>query len=241
MTMLNQRKIALAQLDPAQVVGHIDETYWFHKSGNTCPRTGRTFDSVKELVLFIEHKFGIAEYNSWLIRKEGEQAIAALKVKKAEEDRLEKLEQIRRRKEEQRRELLANSLPVRAVHGHPLLLDLTKQTATGVDTPLYQVAGGPGIKITKNDRWKEAFYDDMRLFLEGQPQEVAIQFLKDFLYLKVDEQDKNSSLLVINATNYKKIIGLHTQTDYGYYLEPTEHRVRIKNYGTAWVLVPIPS
>lgn len=239
--MSNQRKIALAQLDPAQVVGHIDDAYWFHKSGNTCPRTGRTFGSVKELVLFIEHKFGIAEYNSWLISKEGEQAIAALKVQKAEEAKREKLEKIRLQKEEQRHELLANSLPVRATHGYPLLLDLTKQTAAGGDTPLYQVAGGPGIRITKNDRWEGAFYTDMRLFLEGQPEGVAIQFLKDFLYLKVDDQDKNSSLLVINATNYKKIIGLHTQTDYGYYLEPTEHRVRIKNYGTAWVLVPIPS
>lgn len=239
--MSNQREIALAQLDPAQVVGHIDHTFWFHKSGNTCPRTGRTFGSVKELVLFIEREFGIAEYNSWLITKEGEQAIAALKVQKAEEAKREKLEQTRRQKEEQRRELLANSLPVRAAHGYPLLLDLTKQTAAGGDTHFYQVAGGPGIRITKNDRWKEAFYDDMRLFLERQPEGVAIQFLKDFLYLKVDDKDEDSLPLVINATNYKKIIGLHTQTDYGYYLEPTEHRVRIKNYGTAWVLVPIPS
>lgn len=239
--MSKQRKITLAQLDPAQVVGHIDDTFWFHKSGNTCPRTGRTFGTVKELVLFIEREFGIAEYNSWLITKEGEQAIAALKVQKAEQAKREKLEQTRRQNEEQRRELLANSLPVRATHGYPLLLDLTKQTATGGDTPLYQVAGGPGVRISNNPKWEEVFYVDLGLFLEGQPEGVAIQFLKDFLYLKVDDSDEDSLPLVINAINYKKIIGLHTQTDYGYYLEPTEHRVRIKNYGTAWVLVPIPS
>ena len=239
--MSKQRKITLAQLDPAQVVGHIDDTFWFHKSGNTCPRTGRTFGTVKELVLFIEREFGIAEYNSWLITKEGEKAIAALKAQKAEQAKREKLEQTRRQKEEQRRELLANSLPVRATHGYPLLLDLTKQTATGGDTPLYQVAGGPGVRISNNPKWEEVFYVDLGLFLEGQPEGVAIQFLKDFLYLKVDDSDEDSLPLVINAINYKKIIGLHTQTDYGYYLEPTEHRVRIKNYGTAWVLVPIPS
>lgn len=230
------RDITRAQNDPARIVGHIGDTYWSHLPLNTCPRTGESFGSTRDFVLFIEKEFTIASYNSWLISDEGVQAIATLKAQKAQEDILEQERLLLVRQQQQTLSVLADSLPVPAVNGHQLHLELTQQPATRGDTPCYQVGCGSGVKMSNNRRWGEAFHADVALFLEGHPDGVAIQFPDTASFLM-----RGSTPLVINSSNHRELIGLHTELEsYGEYYK-TGHLVRIKNYGTVWVLVPLPS
>ena len=170
------RDITRAQNDPAQIVGHIGDTYWSRLPLNTCPRTGESFGSTMELVLFIENEFGIALFNSWLISEPGVQAIATLKAQKAREDMLEQQRLLLVQQQQQTQSVLADSLPLPAVNGHPLHLELTRQPATSGDTPCYQVGGGSGVKMSNNKRWGEAFPADLALFLEGHPEGWLFNF-----------------------------------------------------------------
>ena len=239
------RDLARAQFDPAQVVGHLGDTFWSHLSHTICPRTRQRFPNTRDFVLFIEKEFTIASYNSWLISDEGVQAIATLKALKAQEDILEqeRLEQVQQQQRTQ--SVLEASLPVLAVHGNTLHQELTRQPATSGVTPCYQVNGGPGVKMSNNARWQEAFPADMDSFLERHPQ-VAIQFLDTAKFVTIalpPDAQPDSPPLVINSSNHRQIIGLNTQIEYdgGYHIHKTGHRVLIKNYGTVWVLVPLPS